>query len=72
MSWNGTERRKPSSDHDTLIELVVILNNHVTNFNKHVEDDKVLEKDIRFATRMIFLALGGLGMLDIIVNIVKH
>lgn len=72
MRWNGIERRKPSTDHDTLICLVQILDNHVLNFEKHVEDDKVLSRDVKFSTKMIYIGIGGLGMLEVILKIVQH
>lgn len=72
MEWNGKERRKPSTDHDTLIALVQILDNHVENFNKHVDDDKILAKDVRFSSKMVYMGLGALGALEVVLRIMQH
>lgn len=45
-TWDGKERRMPTQDHDTLIEVVQILKNHVANFDKHIEADKIAFQDI--------------------------
>lgn len=40
-SWDGTtERRQKAQDHDTLVQMVEILKNHVNNFDMHREDYK--------------------------------
>lgn len=75
--WDGiTERRLKTDDHDTLIQLVTILNSHVKNFDSHVTDDKesfnVMNKKADFATKMIYIAMGGLGVLQIIIGLIKH
>lgn len=75
--WDGiTERRLKSQDHDTLIELVQILKSHVENFDEHIiqdrEDFKDINKKVSFSTNMIYLAMGGLGMLQVIIGIIKH
>ena len=71
MKWDGTERRKKASDHDTLICLVQILDNHVANFNAHVEEDKVLAKEVRFSTKIIYMGLGALGIIELLMGFHK-
>lgn len=64
-TWNGVERRLTSIDHDTLIEVVQILRSHVANFDKHAEKD---EKQFSFLNRIVFIGIGGLGMLQIVLG----
>lgn len=61
--WDGTtERRQKAQDHDTLIELVTILSNHVVNFNAHVESDtsnfKELKTTVLNIERCVWVATG--------------
>ena len=72
MVWDGEERRFSNRDHDTLIEVVQILKSHVGNFDKHVEDDKALTKDVKFHSKIIYVCMGGLGVLEIILRVVQH
>ena len=72
--WNGHERRKSTRDHDTLIEMVQILKNHVGNFDihrkdylTHIGDDK---KNFEFLNRVAWCGFGGLGVLEIILRII--
>jgi hypothetical protein len=67
--WNGNERRQPTKDHDTLIQVVTILDNHVKNFNMHTDAFKAheirdqanfdsLRKDVLGIQRVIWIATG--------------
>ena len=40
MVWDGkVERRGNPSDHDNIVRLMVSIENHVNNFDKHVVED---------------------------------
>lgn len=72
--WDGiTERRHKATDHDTLIGLVQILNNHVENFNKlHKKfEEHILEDARRFdaINRTVWTATGAVGVVVFIINI---
>ncbi len=70
--WDGqTERRRYPNDHDSLIQCLTLLAEHVKNFDQHVEDDKVLSKKVDFSTKMIYIAMGAIGVLQLI-GIFKH
>lgn len=71
MTWDGVNRRvseNKSQDHDTLIEMVQILRNHVDNFDKHVEDDKtsfrVIRDQVGKHAVYIYIGLGVIGTLQ--------
>lgn len=71
--WDGeTERRRTPSDHDNLIRVITLLAQHVKNFDNHVEDDKVMAKDVRFSTKMIYMGMGALGALQMVIIFIKH
>lgn len=71
--WNGEERRLSARDHDTLIQMVQILQNHVENFDKHRDDftehSKDDKKNFDFLNRTVWGGLGGLAVLEIILRI---
>ena len=40
MAWDGkVERRGNPSDHDNIVRLLISVENHVNNFDKHVKED---------------------------------
>lgn len=66
--WDGRDRRKVT-DHDTIIELVQIIKNHVENFESHresykdhIKDDSSKFEELRIALegikRVIWIGLG--------------
>lgn len=68
--WNGEERRLAKGDHDTLVELVQIIKNHVDNFDVHVTTDdtnfKEMKSDIKFNSKWIYIGMGAISVLQII------
>lgn len=65
--WDGeTERRSFPSDHDNLIRVIAILAEHVKNFDNHVIDDKLMAKKVEFSTKMVYMAMGAIAVLQII------
>ncbi len=67
--WNGPERRKDDRDHDTLITIVQILDNHVKNSTAHeaafraheIQDQTNFEKlkiSVQKIERIIWIATG--------------
>lgn len=81
--WDGkTERRINNRDHDTLIEVVQILQNHVENdtrnwqrFDAHTKEDKenfnsVTVKVDKHAM-YIYMAMGAIGLLQILFGLHK-
>lgn len=72
-SWNGNvERRHNPSDHDNLIRVITLLAEHVKNFDTHVLDDKILSKKVDFHSKMIYIGIGGLGMINIFVGYLSN
>lgn len=70
--WDGrTERRRNPSDHDNLTRVMILVEGHVKNFDSHVDDDKAMAKKVEFSTKIIYIALGGLGMLQLL-GILHH
>ena len=81
-SWNGQERRGESKDHDTLIEVVQILKNHVSNFDNlsdnfkaHEQRDEhnfsALRKDNLNLQRGFWMAAGVLMALEALPIVLK-
>lgn len=72
MNWDGSERRESTKDHDTLIQMVQILQNHVNNFDKHRTDFsdhiKKDDKNFEFLNRVAWCGFGGLGALEIVLR----
>lgn len=75
MSYDGPDRRNKSTDHDTLITMVQILQNHVDNdtknwskFDSHVLEDK---KNFDFLNKSIWMVFGGVAVLEIFIKLVK-
>lgn len=70
--WNGEERRKATRDHDTLIEMVQILKNLVTNFEEHTKDDIIaqtrLADEVKSVREFQFKVLGGIMVCGFIVT----
>lgn len=72
MEWDGIKRRKDDhgvNDHDTLIELVQILTNHVNNFNElsnvfkdHVKEDK---ENFKILNESRWKVLGAFALIQI-------
>jgi hypothetical protein len=80
--YTGRERRQPSKDHDTLIEMVQILKNHVANFdslnasfkNHEIRDENnfdSLRKDNFKIQRVIWLASGAVMAVEALPQILK-
>ena len=59
-----------NKDHDTLVEVVTILKNHVSNFDAHVKVDNDNFKDIGSKiwthAKFIYIGVGAVGVLQII------
>lgn len=74
--WDGQERRKNLSDHDTMIELVQIMKNHIDNFNEHRKDfdeHKIEDnKSFKFLNRTVYMGMGGLATLQFIILWIRH
>ena len=72
MAWDGEERRKMNTDHDTLTEIVQILKSHVENFDKHVIDDKVnfgkIDNKIDNHAKYIYIGMGIIGVLEVLMK----
>ncbi len=58
--YRGPERRIHSDDHDTIVTMIQLLNNHVNNFNDHKRED-----ESSFKTIMVKLEKQD-GVLDVI------
>lgn len=78
-SWDGIERRKKAQDHDTLIQVVQILKNHVENFDKHaaqfeqhVKDDnesfQLLMRKVDLVFRYVYMGLGGVTLFTVLIK----
>lgn len=72
-NWDGkTERRGNPNDHDNITRLLISVESHVKNFDKHVEDDK--NSFTRITSRVdkhaiyIYMALGALAILQFLVK----
>lgn len=71
--WNGiTERRANPDDHDKLTRLLVAVENHVSNFDTHVKEDKESFKDVRDQVgkhaKWIYVGLGVIGTLEFLLK----
>lgn len=74
MVWDGKiERRADPNDHDRLVRLLVSVENHVINFDKHVADDKVSFKSIQdqVGKHAIWIYI-GLGIVGTVEVFLKH
>lgn len=60
QQYRGPERRIHSDDHDTIVTMIQLLNNHVNNFNDHKRED-----ESSFKTIMVKLEKQD-GVLDVI------
>ncbi len=70
--WNGeTERRNNPSDHDNLIQVITLLAEHVKNFDNHVQEDKIMAKEVKFSTKIIYMGMGAIGLLQLLA-VLKH
>lgn len=80
--YTGEERRRSTKDHDTLIQLVQILTNHVDNFNTHsnafraheMQDQANFDKlrtSITKIERIIWVATGIIIALDALPKIIE-
>lgn len=71
--WDGHERRQESRDHDTLIAIVQILNNHVANFEKHIVSDLQCFKELRDTVhkleRCMWIATGVVAVFHVLPGI---
>lgn len=82
MKYHGPERRKHADDHDTVVQLLEIMNNHVGNFDTHredyrrhiIDDNKFFEeirKNIAGIHRIGWVALGALLALQVLPKVVE-
>ena len=72
QNWDGIEHRKNSSDHDNLTRLVVLLEAHVANFDKHQNDFRVHLLDDKRNFDILFKAYwAGMGVISMAILIVK-
>lgn len=74
MTWDGkTERRNNAGDHDNITRMLTILDNHVKNFDKHVEEDKSLFKEMgdKLWKHATFIYI-GIGIITTLEFIFKH
>ena len=73
--WDGNERRKNPTDHDTLICLTQIMANHVKNFEAHIITDNNNFKDIGDKlwnhAKYIYMGLGIVGVVEVIIGLHK-
>lgn len=80
--WLGNERRQPSKDHDTLIQVVTILDNHVKNFNSHTEAFRAheikdqsnfdaLRKDVLGIQKVVWTASGIIIAVEALPTVLK-
>lgn len=72
--WDGkTERRNNAGDHDNITRIITILDNHVKNFDKHVEEDKVnfgdVNKKVQVHAQYIYI---GIGIIAVLQFLLKH
>ena len=71
MAWDGkVERRQNPSDHDNIVRLLVSVENHVNNFEKHTDEDvqnfaKVNGKVDKHAM-YIYMGIGAIAIIEII------
>ena len=75
--WNGEERRKfIREDHDVLTRIDVNLSNFMIRFDDHVkgnaEDFMVVKKRLGIVERYIWIAIGGLIVLEFVLKLVAH
>ena len=72
--WDGkVERRQNPSDHDNIVRLLVSVENHVNNFEKHTNEDvenfsKVNNKVDKHAM-YIYMAIGAIAIIEIILKL---
>lgn len=80
--WLGNDRRTPSRDHDTLIQVVQILDNHVKNFNTHIDAFKLheikdqanfdsLRKDVLAIQKVVWTASGIIIAVEALPTVLK-
>lgn len=71
--WNGEDRRKNGTDHDTLVTIVQLMKNHIDNFNKHVRDDESSFKTLKDqVNRQSVFIYTGLGIVITLQFLIKH
>lgn len=74
MTWDGKiERRSNAGDHDNITRMITILDNHVKNFDKHVDEDssnfKSVNNKVDLHAKYIYI---GMGILAVINFLLKH
>lgn len=68
-TWDGkTERRNHPSDHDNLTRTIVLLENHIKNFDSHISEDK---KNFDFLNKSVWMVFGGVAILELWVKLIK-
>lgn len=71
--WDGNiERRRSPTDHDSVVRLLAMFAEHIKNFDNHVLDDKSMYKKIDFHSKMIYVGMGAIGMLQFVLLFTKH
>lgn len=74
-TYRGPERRRgQADDHDTLIELVQILTNHVKNFEEHTKRFEAHMADdhtnFKFLNKNIYIGMGIIGCFQFLVTVI--
>lgn len=70
MTWDGKiERRNNPTDHDNLTRLLISVENHVKNFEKHIEEDKIsfgsVNEKVDKHAMYIYMGIGALAIIEI-------
>jgi hypothetical protein len=73
QAWDGRiERRNNAGDHDNITRLITILDNHVKNFDQHVEKDEARFKEIGDKlwnhAKFIYIGIGIVAVLEVFIR----
>lgn len=67
-NWDGRERRRATSDHDALIRIITLLENHTKSFEDHIMADnlyfKEIKNEIKAINRFMWTVIGGMVLLN--------
>ena len=70
--WDGKERRNGGSDHDNLTRLIVLLENHVKNFDAHrIEFESHIKEDRENFNKLFRVYWTGCGIFSVVVLVLK-
>ena len=73
MDWHGEERRNPDNDHDVLTRIDANLSNFMRQFDAHAKEDleyfHKLNARIEKAEKFIYIALGGIAVLEFVLKV---